>query len=86
MVHLPVDVIASFNTLEEIRPLYFRMENKDQELVTLKIDSVLSHREQNLAGTRMIRYYCRIAEGGVSKFCELVYHVDSHSWRLYQLE
>lgn len=86
MLHIPVDVIASFNTLEEIRPLYFRMENQEHELVTVKIDAVLSHREQRLAGSRILRYYCRVAEEGRERHCELVYQVDTHSWRLYQMD
>lgn len=85
-LQLPIDVIASFNTLEEIRPLYFRVENQEHERITLQIEDVLTHKEMKLAGIRVIKYYCRAHMEGELRYCELVYHIDKHVWKLQSIE
>ena len=81
--HYLVDVIASFNTEEKIKPLYLRLEDESHNIQTVTIDRIIADKEQQLAGTKMIKYYCQLSVGKESRTCKLGYNVERNSWWIY---
>lgn len=84
-INLPIDVIATFNSIGIIKPLHFRMEDENHILKTLTISEVLSQKEEKYAANPMISYICKINLCEEMKFCEIKYNIITHRWKLSQI-
>ena len=84
-VKYPVDIIAAFNPVGQIKPLYLRVENEEHELITLTIHKVLSHKQENYGGLTCIHYYCDIiGQEDTHFYCDVYYYIETHKWMLYR--
>lgn len=80
----PVDIIAAFNPLGQIKPLYLRVENDAHELITLTVQKILTHRTEQFGGLHCIHYYCEILQSDGEPFlCDIYYYIESHKWMIY---
>ncbi|MBE5967926.1 MAG: hypothetical protein E7255_13345 [Lachnospiraceae bacterium] len=79
----PVDVIATFNTSGEIKPLYVRVE-ENRALYTRKIEKIEYDREEKFAGTSSILYGCYISVGDQLKKIKIKYNTNTHQWLLVE--
>jgi hypothetical protein len=82
MLHMPVDVIATFNVQGKIKPNYIRLEDEDHVLHTYKIENIVFSREEKYAGVPVILFCCNILRGGIMQTIHIKYHVKSHQWVL----
>ena len=78
----PVDVIAMCCANGDIRPLRFRMEDEEHQLLRVDIDEIISCREVQYVGIEAHIFLCRATVRGKKTLFELKYTIRSHSWCL----
>lgn len=78
----PVDVICVCSADGNIRPLRFRMEDAEHQLLRVDIDEVISSRKIQYVGIEAQVFLCRATVGERRWFFELKYTIRSHSWCL----
>ena len=78
----PVDVISMCSAGGEIRPLRFRMEDEDHQLLRVDIEEVISSKNIQYVGIEAQIFLCRAMVRGKNTLFELRYTIRSHSWCL----
>lgn len=78
----PVDVISMCSANGDIRPLRFRMEDEDHQLLRVDIDEIVSCKPIQYVGIEAQIFLCRARVRGKSTLFELRYTIRSHSWCL----
>lgn len=78
----PVDVIAVCSTDGSIRPLRFRMEDEEHQLLRIDIEEVISSKEIQYVGIEAYVFLCRATVRGKESVFELRYMIRSHNWQL----
>lgn len=80
MYHIPIDVIATFNTLGKIKPNYIRIEDEKHALQTLKVESVESVKEEKYGGMVAEVFVCNVKIENCMKQIRIKYHIQTHQW------
>ena len=80
----PVDVIYMCSAGGEIRPLRFRMEDENHQLLRVDIDEVISMRPIQYVGIEAQLFLCRAVVAEKQWLFELKYTIRSHSWCFYR--
>lgn len=78
----PVDVISMCSANGDIRPLRFRMEDEEHQLLRVDIDEVVSWKPIQYVGIEAQIFLCRATVKGKRTLFELRYTIRSHSWCL----
>lgn len=78
----PVDVICVCSADGDIRPLRFRMENEEHQLLKIDIEEVISTRDVQFVGIEARIFLCRATVGDKRWLFELRYTIRSHNWCL----
>ena len=78
----PVDVISMCSANGDIRPLRFRMEDEEHQLLRVDIDEVVSSRRIQYVGIEAQIFLCKAVVKGKNTLLELRYTIRSHSWCL----
>ena len=78
----PVDVIAVCSTDGSIKPLRFRMEDEEHQLLRINIEEVISSKEIQYVGIEAYVFLCRATVRGKESVFELKYTIRSHNWQL----
>ena len=78
----PVDVIAVCSSDGSIKPLRFRMEDEDHQLLRIDIEEVISTKEIQYVGIEAHVFLCRATVRGKESVFELRYMIRSHNWQL----
>lgn len=78
----PVDVISVCNADGSIRPLRFRMEDEEHQLLRIDIEEVISSKEIQYVGIEAHVFLCRATVRGKESVFELKYTIRSHNWHL----
>ena len=78
----PVDVISMCSANGDIRPLRFRMEDEDHQLMRVDIDEIVSCRWVQYVGIEAQIFLCKAVVKGKEALFELRYMIRSHSWCL----
>ena len=76
----PVDVISVCSADGSIKPLRFRMEDEDHQLLRIDIDEVISSKEIQYVGIEAHVFLCRAMIRGKEHLFELKYTIRTHSW------
>lgn len=79
---LETGVIAVFNPNGQIKPLYFQYKDLGGNRHNIKIESILSVKEEHYAGLPIIVYTCYAIIQNKRIQCILRYHIDEHHWEL----
>ena len=80
----PIDVISVCSASGEIRPLRFRMEDEEHQLLRVDIDEILSMKPVQYVGIEAQIFLCRATVRGRRWLFELKYTIRSHSWCLHR--
>ena len=78
----PVDVICICSADGDIRPLRFRMEDEEKQLLRVDIDEIISSKPIQYVGIEAKIFLCRATVQGRRWLFELRYTIRSHSWCL----
>jgi len=80
MLHMPVDVIATFNVQGKIKPNYIRLEDENHTLQTYKIEDIVFSKEEKYAGISVLLFCCHIVVGDTLQMVNIKYHIKTHQW------
>lgn len=78
----PVDVIAMCSANGDIRPLRFRMEDEEHQLLRVDIEEIVSCKKIQYVGIEAQVFLCRATVGEKRWLFELKYTIRSHRWCL----
>ncbi len=78
-------MIAWFDIRGVLMPIRFRLETEDHRLKTIKIQKILYHTEEKIAGNPVRTYACLIHINGVEQHCELKYELKTCKWTLFKI-
>jgi hypothetical protein len=81
-VNSPVDVISMCSAGGEIRPLRFRMEDENRQLMRVDIEEVVSSKKIQYVGIEAQVFLCRATVRGKHTLFELRYIIRTHCWCL----
>ncbi len=81
-MNMPVDVMATFNTVGGIKPNFVRLEDKEHKVHTHKIENILYTKDEKYAGIPTLVFCCNIMIDNCLKMIKLRYQIDSHTWVL----
>ncbi len=79
---LETGVIAVFQPNGNIKPLYFQYKDLYGEQQNIKIDSILSTKEEHYAGLPTIIYSCIAIMENKKVECILRFRITEHYWEL----
>lgn len=79
---IPVDVISLCSADGQLRPLRFRMEDAQRQLLRVDIDEVISSKDIQYAGIEAKIFLCKAFISGRKCLFELRYTIRSHNWCL----
>lgn len=80
MYNIPIDVIATFNTLGKIKPNYIRIEDEEHVLQTLKIESIENSKEEKYGGMIAEVFDCKVLVSDCMRHIRIKYHIQTHQW------
>ena len=78
----PVDVISICSADGQIRPLRFRMEDEEHQLLRVDIDEIINCRQIQYVGIEAQIFLCKAIVKGKLWLFELKYTIRSHCWCL----
>jgi hypothetical protein len=79
-MNIAIDVIAAFNTIGEIKPLYVRLEDENHKLIDHKL-SVLYSKAERYSGIETIAFKCTYTDYDLTvKEITIKYHIAAHKW------
>ena len=76
----PIDVICVCSSNGDIRPLRFRMETEEHQLLCVDIDEVISSKLIQYVGIEARIFLCRATVEDRQWLFELRYTIRSHCW------
>ena len=76
----PIDMICVCSANGDIRPLRFRMENEEHQLLRVDIDEVISSKPIQYVGIEARIFLCRATVEDRQWLFELRYTIRSHCW------
>lgn len=78
----PVDVISVCSADGQIRPLRFRVEDEDRQLLRVNIDKIISIKQIQYVGIEAFVFLCSAVVQGRNWLFELKYTIRTHTWCL----
>ncbi len=78
----PVDVICVCSADGDIRPLRFRIEDEEHQLLRIDIEEIISTRDVQFVGIEARIFLCRATVEQKKWLFELRYTIRSHNWCL----
>lgn len=80
-----VDMICCTNKEGVITPIKFRIPDEEKENRIIRIDKILSRKEEKLAGNRMLVFTVQsVINGNACRF-EMKYEFTTCKWFLYKI-
>ena len=80
-----VDMICCTNRDGVITPIKFRISDEDKEIKIIRIDRILSRKEEKLAGNRMLVFTVQSVINGNEHRFEMKYEFTTYKWFLYKI-
>lgn len=81
----PVDMIAWFTKDGIPNPLKYRMQDENNENITVSVERIITREEEKIAGNRMFVFKCQSLIQGMEKTFELKYELNTCKWYLYKI-
>ena len=81
----PIEMIAWFTRDGKANPIKYQLTNDEKEIITIKVDRIITREEEKLAGNRMIIFKCQSILDGIEKLYELKYEVSTCKWYLFKM-
>lgn len=79
---LEAGVIAAFSANGMIKPLYFQYIDLYGDIHKIKIESILSSKDEQYAGYPIIIYFCNAVIQDKKVKCLLRYRIIEHHWEI----
>lgn len=85
--NIPIQLDNVCSTQGDITPRWFRFEDEEHVIHTVKILQIISRKDINLVGIQMIQFICKTIEDDneeIEHLVELRYNILMHRWYFYQ--
>ena len=80
-----IDVMAAFNPMGEVKPVYVRLEDENHALQIYKIDGIRGRETEKYSGLNALLFVCSIVYNNQPREIRLRFYCDSHKWVLVNL-
>lgn len=86
-INFPIQAASITDTTGKITPVWFKYQGDDYQIYKVKEINVLSSKEINYVGFKMIQFICSapMRESEQARMFELRYNIGTHKWTLYQM-
>lgn len=84
-VNIPIQLEAVCSTKGDFTPRWFRYENKEHQIERIVVEKILSQKEINFVGVKIIQYICCSTVNSCERIFEIRYHVSSHKWTFFRM-
>jgi hypothetical protein len=84
-MNIPIQLDSVCSTQGTFTPRWFRFEDEENQIQTVKIQRIVSEKELNYVGVRVLQYICAAAFKDEEKIFELRYYVGSHKWTFFKM-
>lgn len=85
-INIPIQAGSVTDTTGKIIPIWFRYEDPNEhEVHMVKIEKVLSTKEINYVGYKMIQFVCNADVEEQRRIFELRYSIGTHKWVFFQM-
>lgn len=84
MQNCPIDVISICSADGEIRPLRFRFEDDQHQLLRVDVNEIVSKKTIQYVGIEAQLFLCRVSVWGEEWLVELKYTIRTHCWCLFR--
>ena len=81
----PIEMVSWTDEQGNIKPIRFKISNKDESISVIKVDRVISVEKEKLAGNFMIVFTCQSVIKGAERIYEIKYELSTCRWILYKL-
>jgi hypothetical protein len=81
----PVDMICCTDKDGTLTPIKFRITDENKEYRIIRIDRILSRKEEKLAGNRMLIFTVQGVINGNECLFEMKYEISTCKWFLYKI-
>ena len=85
ITNVPIQLLSVCSTQGELKPLWFRFEDEEHQICKINIDKIISHKEINYVGMKMLQFICGARIFDCERIFELRYNIVSHKWSFYQM-
>ncbi len=76
-----IDIVAAFNPIGDIKPVYVRLEDENYTLQTYKLE-VNSNKQEKYSGLNAFLFVCSIERNNKIEELKIRFYCDSHKWVL----
>ncbi len=86
--NIPIQIDNICSTQGEFTPRWFRFEDDEHLIHYIKVLQIISKKDINYVGIKMIQYICRTADEEDPErvhLVELRYNIMSHRWYFFQM-
>ena len=83
--NMPIQLDSVFSTQGTVTPRWFRYEDEEHRVNTIQIERILSEKEIQYVGVRMLQFICASRIQEQEHIFELRYYIASHKWILFQI-
>jgi len=83
--NIPIQLDSVCSTQGTFTPRWFRYEDEEHQICIVKIERIISEKELNFVGVRVLQFICAALMGEDEKLFELRYYVGSHKWTFFKM-
>ena len=85
IVAKPIEVISLIDTKGIITPLRLRLIRDDESLQVIKVDKIITRKQEKLAGNFMVVFTCQSIIDDIEKIYEIKYELSTCKWMLWKI-
>lgn len=84
LLNIPIQMVAAMDRNGKITPMWFRYENQDHTIETVKIWKTECRDEVCYVGIREKRYICTVMMNESYHVLDIRYRIEKQTWRIFQ--
>lgn len=85
IVRKDIDLLCWFDKQGAPHPLRFRLADEDGSNIVIKIDKVITHDMEKLAGNKMLVFTCQGIINNILKVFVIKYELETCKWVLFKI-
>ncbi len=79
-LNYPIQMVSAFSTQGEIKPLRFRYEDPEHQIITVDVGKVIARKEMTIGKGGSLIYTCESEIDDTKRMYELRYEIGTHKW------
>ena len=79
-LNYPIQMVCAFSTQGDIKPLRFKYEDPEHQIITVDVDNILARKEMSIGYGGSLIFTCESEIDDVKRMYELRYEIGTHKW------